>query len=765
MNLLPTGSIHNIPGQSPRAFAFRRLPLSLAVHAAVLFSALSTQATFAQQIPVNTIEEVMVLGRGETRQVQVIGATQIDRLPAGTSPLKAIEKMPGVNFQSADPFGAYEWSARIAIRGFDRTRLGFTMDGVPIGDMTYGNHNGLHISRAIVNELVDRVELSQGAGSLDTASTSNLGGVVKFSSADPSEEFGIGFNQMFGSDSAQNSYAVLNTGDLGSGTRAYLAISDATTEKWKGEGDQEHRKYTFKATQDIGEGKLTFFYNDSDRAEIDYQDLSKQIVDRRGNDWDNWFSDWNAAVAAADVCQASGGNDAIACDDAYWNASGLRKDDLWYFGGDMPVTDNLTVNLKYYSHQNEGQGLWGTPYVSAPGGAPLSIRTTEYDIERDGWVGGLSLTLNNHVLSAGFWSEGNDFEQARRFYAEPSRTAPTRDFLDFQSNPFRTDWEYKFDTETTMFYVQDSWQVNDAVRVDVGVRSIETENSALTLVGAVKTGRIKADDSFLPQLGINWSLSDNLEWFASASENIRTFASSGTSGPFSTTSAGFNAVKDTLKPESSVNLETGFRFRGDSFDGLIAAYNVEFEDRLLGITSGPGILGNLGILANVGSVTTRGLEGAFTFELTDQLSWFNSAAWTDSEYGDDYTTGTRTVAVEGKQVVDTPELLFKSELTYEMGNFFVRVDMNYTDERYYTFLNVGSVDEYTLFNGTAGYNFGEIGAFKDLTLQLDATNIFDEDYFSTIDSNGFKETDATGGEQTILLGAPAQWFISLKARF
>ena len=99
----------------------------------------------------------LVLGRGETRQVQTITAQQIQQLPAGTSPLKAIENMPGVNFQSADPYGWYEWSTLITVRGFNQNRMGFTLDGVPLGDMTYGNHNGLHISRAIPTELVERV--------------------------------------------------------------------------------------------------------------------------------------------------------------------------------------------------------------------------------------------------------------------------------------------------------------------------------------------------------------------------------------------------------------------------------------------------------------------------------------------------------------------------------------------------------------------------------------------------------------------------------
>ncbi|NDA80978.1 MAG: TonB-dependent receptor, partial [Actinobacteria bacterium] len=135
-----------------------------------------------------------------------LGSEQIAYLPAGTSPLKAIEKLPGVNFQSADPFGAYEWSARIVVRGFNQNQMGFTLDGIPLGDMSYGNHNGLHISRAIPSELVARVALSQGAGALGTASTSNLGGTIEFLSADPAEDFGARIEITGGSDKTQRGF-------------------------------------------------------------------------------------------------------------------------------------------------------------------------------------------------------------------------------------------------------------------------------------------------------------------------------------------------------------------------------------------------------------------------------------------------------------------------------------------------------------------------------------------------------------------------------
>ena len=95
----------------------------------------------------DTVEEVVVLGRGETRQVQTIRAVEILEAVPGVSPLKVLNKLPSVNFQSADPFGNYEWSTRITIRGFNQNQLGFTLDDVPLGDMSYGNDNGLHNGR------------------------------------------------------------------------------------------------------------------------------------------------------------------------------------------------------------------------------------------------------------------------------------------------------------------------------------------------------------------------------------------------------------------------------------------------------------------------------------------------------------------------------------------------------------------------------------------------------------------------------------------
>ncbi|MDO9319351.1 MAG: TonB-dependent receptor [Gammaproteobacteria bacterium] len=709
------------------------------------------------------IQEISVFGRGETRQVQSLNAEQLTQFPAGTSPLKAIEKLPGVNFQSADPYGAYEWSTRIVVRGFNQNQMGFTLDGVPLGDMSYANHNGLHISRAIMSENIGRVSLSQGAGALATASTSNLGGTLEFSSAAPSETFGVMTNATVGSDGAQRLFLRADSGELSSGTRMFLSVANQETDKWKGSGAQEQKFVNFKLVQSIGEATVTGVYNTSDRAEIDYQDMSKEMISRLGRDWDNYAPDYARAIAVARGTLTGG---VKSQDDAYWDAAGLREDNLSYVTLDMPLQDNMEWKTTAYFHDNEGQGLWGTPYVATPGGAPLSIRTTEYEIDRSGLISTLSLEMGAHTLSGGIWTEDNDFNQARRFYGESSSTVPSRSFQDFQRNPFFTQWEYDFTTETLQLHVRDTWRVADALRLELGFKSVEVDVKATTVVGDNKTGKINTDEKFLPQAGFVYDLNERNELFGSFARNVRAFIGSATgTSPFSATQAGFEAIRSTIQPEMSTSMELGWRFRTDVLEGVVTGYHVMFDDRLLAIQQGSAIIGNFNALANVGAVKTTGLESGVNWQLNDMFSWYNSASLNLSTYEDDFTSGTTVIRTGGKTVVDSPEWMFNSELAMETETLFAKLSYKYTGERQYTYLNEGSVSSFGMVNVALGYHFGDLGALKDLTAQLDVTNLMDKDYISTVGSGGFSNSDLAGTAQTILPGAPRQMFMTVKASF
>lgn len=720
------------------------------------------------------VAEIVVLGQGQARQVQEIGAADIALEVAGISPLKAIDKLPGVNFQSADPFGTYEWSSRISIRGFSQQQLGFTLDGVPLGDMSYGNHNGLHISRAIISENVGRVEVAQGAGSLSAASTSNLGGTIEFSAREPAETFGVEASGTYGSEDTKRAFVRIDSGEIApGGPRLALSYAWQDGDKWKGDGVQRQHQFNGRIVQPVGDGQFFGFVNYSDRRENDYQDLSQAMIDRLGYDWDNFAKDWDLAVRVAHIAHNRGDTGVAptnpaagtvyptpiqTVDDAYYDAAGLRKDWLAGVGVEAPLNAFWTLNAMGYYHGNEGRGMWFTPYVATPGGAPMALRTTEYEIERYGIVANSLFTLGANRVEIGMWYEDNDFNQARRFYGLGNTAgAPDRSSLKFPTDPLLTQWEFDFNTQTLQYHVQDTLDLGQ-VQINAGWKGLRVTNLATPIVrGSLAAGRTEAKDWFLPQAGLLFRLSDDNEAFASYTQNMRAFESSATGGPFATTQAGFDALD--LKPETSTTYELGFRTKSPRFQGVIAGYYVDFKDRIIAFANGSGIQGNPAILQNVGDVRSWGVEAAGTFRVTTDLSLFASYAYNDSEYQDDVVNaaGTIIAATAGKTVVNSPRHLAKGEITWDTGSFFARVGANYTSKRYYSFENDAEVGGFVIVDASIGYRFNE-----RISVQANATNLFDRDYVSTIGTNGFANR---GDSQTLLAGAPQQFFVTVKAGF
>src|SRR5215471_15257853 len=117
------------------------------------------------------VETVIVTSdREATNSAVTINNVQAQKILPGISPLKAIQSLPGVLYMTADPWGNNEQNESLVVHGFTTQQLGYTMDGVPLGDQQYGNYNGLSPSRAITSENVKAVRLESGAGSLGVAS-------------------------------------------------------------------------------------------------------------------------------------------------------------------------------------------------------------------------------------------------------------------------------------------------------------------------------------------------------------------------------------------------------------------------------------------------------------------------------------------------------------------------------------------------------------------------------------------------------------------
>ena len=320
-----------------------------------------------------------VTGRGSARSASSVDSAVLKQMAPGTSALKIIERVPGVNMQSADGFGMYEWSNRITMRGFQSAQIGQTMDGIPLGDMSYGNWNGLGIGRAVDAANLESASVTQGTGALGTASANNLGGVVQYATADPAGRSKFTLQQMGGQYSARRTmlrYDLgLKTFGGSNGMSAFASFSRFDTDKWKGGGDRFsnfpgeqnllfgqsglfgagetwHEQLNLKANLFLGSSKFTAFYNYANRKESDFMDLSLSVFNSTAPGSSNfgfgplfdYLTDWNTAKQFA---QASIPTYTELTDAAYFSsAQGARMDHLAYLKGEFKPTSSTRIEVQ-----------------------------------------------------------------------------------------------------------------------------------------------------------------------------------------------------------------------------------------------------------------------------------------------------------------------------------------------------------------------------------------------------------------------------------
>ncbi len=760
-------------------------------------AAQTTSPDAQPQQRLSTTDTITVTALGETRDEQSIDSKILIDAAPGTSPIAVLSRLPSVSVTSADPYGAYEWALRISVRGFNQNQLGFTLDGVPLGDMSYGNLNGLHISRALIDEDMGRVTLSQGTGSLETASTSNLGGSVQFFSADPLDKRGFVYQQSFGSFSGLRDFGRIDSGLLRTHTKFFLAGVYQTADKWKsvGEINQRYLQFNLKLTQFVGsQGVFTLFADYSNRQEVDYQDLNKIWTNKLGYGWDN-YGNWSQGIQAAFACNGVGSYPSPVsslaanedpCDAGYYGASGLRKDFLTYVNYKTAPAPHLTWNTTAYGHRNDGRGLWFTPYNATYDSSniavsPIALRTSEYGISRGGFVTSLSAELGRNTLEGGAWFEKESFDLARRFYAT-SIGSPLHSLYSFPSNAFYTQWAYNFPDTVYQLHLQDRFKITPSVIASAGFKSVETNqtgnltsfnigNGASSGVTAAKyaQGSLESGSAFLPQFGVNWKLNPASEIFADVAKNTRAFQAGGPgfgTSPWGTSQVGFNALTGTLKPESSWSEEVGYRYTDSRLSAQANYFHVNFSNRLLAIQQGPGIAGNASLLSNVGGVTTNGLDAAGSIRFHNNWVLYNAATFSRSTYDSDYTSNAVVIPTGGKIVVDAPQFLYKNELSYNKGNFSTHIDSDFMAKRYFTYTDDNSVGGRFLANFGASYHRDEIGPIDQLKLQFNIYNLANAQYYSTIGTNGFVASDPTSvNNNTLQVGAPRAFTGTFSARF
>lgn len=776
------------------------------------------------------VAEVVVTGIRETRSTVALESQQIQRVLPGASPLKAIQFLPGVIYRTADPWGNNEQNLSLFVHGFSTQQLGYTLDGVPLGDQQYGNYNGLSVSRSVSSENVARVTLSSGAGSLGVASTSNLGGAIETFTRDPAMERGLNLRGTLGSHEANRQFIRLDSGEVFGGFRGYISYLHQDQRAWDFDGHQRGHQVNLKVMRDDDHGTFTFYADWQMKVEPNEDATAfgnQQTAAAQG------FTPYTRAFIYPDLARCSssltGGpgtpNPAQGNNFSNCFSAAQREDILSYVRYAWKPMEGLTWTNTAYYHYNFGRGivagpvntaglpgLFATYYpnlvvgsptsaatlqniVNLMGGSGNAVRTTEYRINRGGLQSNIVWQLGDHNIQAGAWFEHNEPAQHRVWYPMTAANNNLSPYDVPRGNKAFTQYAAEFFTNDIQLYLQDQWKVMPNLTLQAGFKSslqdangkfpINQKNLPTVAVPVqYPTGSITSNKWFLPQAGLLWDPTEHEQVFVNAQKNMRQFipygAGSGFYG-FSAwslgTQAAFELFKTTVKPETSWTYEAGLRTRRtfdggfiSGLDGQVSVYHVKFRNRLLNIAPYNFINPAPAILANVGGVTTNGIDVAGTLQFGEHFSLYNAISYNKSKYDDDYQSGTTivggvstpvTVATGGKQVPLTPKWMNKTVARFNWGPFGASVSGDYIGKRPVTYLNDLSVKSTFVVDLEASYTFDvpADGMLKGARVSANITNLFDKKGVSTA-----AVTSNSGGYAAFPL-PPRMGFVTVSADF
>ncbi|GAB7554125.1 TonB-dependent receptor [Novosphingobium sp. 11B] len=477
---------------------------------------------------------IIVTGAKSTRSATAISEAEIQKILPGVSPLKAIQTLPGVLYITADPWGNNEQNAQIFIHGFAGNQLGYTMDGIPLGDQSYGNYNGLSPQRAVISENVGRVVVATGAGDLATPSNSNLGGTVETFSSDPLDRFSIRGAQTVGSYDTSRTYLRVDSGDIGGGNSGYISGVRQRARAWDFNGIQKGWQANAKFVHDADAGKLTLYfdYNDMTQPNEDATVFFKPSAGGTATpaqlftpytkpffypNFDGYRTGYLTAL----------GNSPAADGSNYRNyySDAQRTDYLGYVRYDANLSDKITWSTTGYYHHNDGAGVVAGPLgqsittaqayldpnyanlptncrftannngvrpsactaltnaqaaasgaalVAATGGSGMITRTTEYRIDREGLITAMNMELGAHRIEFGGWFEHNSTTQWRRWYAvpvsDPALSTPYVRPGDVL-DPLFTQYQGEARIKQLQLHIQDTWQATDRLLVQGGFKT------------------------------------------------------------------------------------------------------------------------------------------------------------------------------------------------------------------------------------------------------------------------------------------------------
>ncbi len=312
-------------------------------------------------------------------------------------------------------------------------------------------------------------------------------------------------------------------------------------------------------------------------------------------------------------------------------------------------------------------------------------------------------------------------------------------------------------------------------------------------------------DDILPNVTVGLDFAEGSNVYASYSEQIAVPRTDKLYTAFRNPTAttvqpiAFNDVD----PEFTKNYELGYRFTSPTIVATAAAYLNQYSNRVVStLDNDPASeTFNTTIDRNIGEVETRGAEGSIGWQMTDAVSLYAALTYTDSELQEDQIVGSYTcpatsptppangagcvpgerspliIPTKGKKVVETPDWQASFRADWQVTQALsMGLQAKWVDERFTTDVNDEVVPSYTVVDFDARYDLTDTFGIKDAFVQVNISNLFDEEYPVNISSgtNALAIADVnpgpgvnsrSGSPRTFGIGAPRTAMITIGTRF
>ena len=230
----------------------------------VLFctTAIVSSAAFAQSTgTIETEKSTIVITGSRTKDVggiqtpnapkakAVVTQEMISRSGPGQTVLDTINIVPGVSFQNNDAYG--NSGGTLTMRGFDSTRISYTLDGIQLNDS--GNYN-IYSNFSIDPEILEQVNVNLGSTDVDSPTASAVGGTINQRTRNPGMKPGFILNSSIGDFDYRRVFGLLDTGVFSPwGTRAFITGSTSTYRNpYNNYGKLDRQQFNGKVYQPVG---------------------------------------------------------------------------------------------------------------------------------------------------------------------------------------------------------------------------------------------------------------------------------------------------------------------------------------------------------------------------------------------------------------------------------------------------------------------------------------------------------------------------------